>query len=136
MSKTLHEIALENLISQGLTKGSKVRVIAKAKSRSGGWENSWVDPMDCAVGEILEVYSTSGLSGVGLVIDSSRCDYGFPAFCLELVSNPPKPVKVPLNSNYVAEIFPKYKIVKVGCQDIPFENVKKLFYEIKKLEKQ
>lgn len=129
MSKTLHQIALENLKAQGLTEGSKVKVIAKAESRTGGWTNSWVDTMDQAVGKIFEITSISkDDSGVDIVVNPGSCSFGFPAFCLELI---PRKVSMKLNDNYTADVYHQERVVKVGCQEFPFYVIKEL-YELTK----
>ena len=39
--------------------GAKVRILRKAESREDGWENSWVSPMNAAIGQIGIVVSLS-----------------------------------------------------------------------------
>ena len=53
--KTLHEVALQNLLDQGLKVGSKVKVIAKAEEFVGGWNAGWVNSMDKYLGQELKL---------------------------------------------------------------------------------
>ena len=79
--KSLHEVAFDNLIAQGLKVGSTVKVIGKAESFSGGWNNTW--DMDECVGIEMTVKSVNLSKEIFLNDDCS-----YPAFVLELV--PPK----------------------------------------------
>ena len=81
-SKTLHEIAFDNLDQQGAVAGSKVKVIAKAESKSGGWNTYWVEEMDEYVGKTATIRSIN-IYNRRITLDNG---YDYPAFVLELVS--------------------------------------------------
>lgn len=96
--KTLHEVALQNLLEQGLKVGSKVKVIAKAEEFVGGWNAGWVNSMDKYLGQELKLREIRPDNiGVSLKTPDGR-NWNFPAFCLELVQDEektePQPVEV------------------------------------------
>jgi len=68
-------------------KGDQVRILRKAKTRERGWENSWVDPMDAAVGKIGTVVSTAfgGQHDVEVEVQGLPEPWGFPDFVLQKV---------------------------------------------------
>ena len=68
-------------------KGDQVRILRKAKTRERGWENSWVDPMDAAVGKIGTVFSIAfgGQHDVGVEVRGLPMRWGFPDFVLQKV---------------------------------------------------
>jgi hypothetical protein len=62
----------------GITKGDNVMVKHKCPSYLGGWNNSWTEEMNDAVGREFIVIDVNGTSGVSL----KGSDYSFPVFCL------------------------------------------------------
>lgn len=73
--------------------GDKVRILRKAESREDGWENSWVSPMNAAIGQIGIVVSLSRLRYDVSVMVQGRT-FGYPSFVLELVQPITKEFKV------------------------------------------
>lgn len=123
-TKTLHEVASQYLKDLGLTKGSTVRVIAKAQSRSAGWSNSWTDDMDRYVGKVCTV-DEEGISEHGIRLDVGETTYRFPAHVLEVVKIAPSEVVMDLTSYYTAVIDYKNRTVTVKdiCSDSIYTTV-------------
>jgi len=68
--------------------GDKVRVIRKYKDRESGWNNSWVNSMDPAVGKTGDVTDVSRMlthKDVTVHVPEIKETWGYPVFALELV---------------------------------------------------
>ena len=105
--KTLHEVALQNLVEQGLKVGSIVKVIAKAEEFVGGWNAGWVNSMDKYLGQELKLREIRPDNiGVSLKTPDGR-NWNFPAFCLELVQDEEKTEKKPEIKKELEEIVKK-----------------------------
>lgn len=65
--------------------GDKVKVVRKAESREGDWDNSWTPSMNESIGKVLTIMKNCKLYGYKLN-DFHGLDY--PEFVLELVEKP------------------------------------------------
>lgn len=106
-----HEEAFKLL---ALKKGDKVKVTKTAKGHIRGWNNSWTEPMNQAVGKTCTVISNSYTpNGVALDFDNygTTTNLSFPAFVLEkvVVDLPASSVKVTADNIKNGD---KVKIVK------------------------
>ena len=77
---TKQEKYLAEQEASGLKEGDKVKVLFKVPSQARGWQNSWVDEMDKAIGKIFTI-KTLKLNGVSF---KELTPY-FPFFCLEKI---------------------------------------------------
>ena len=59
--------------------GDKVKVVCRAESGEGDWDNSWNSYMDKFIGNTYEIID------IGIRGDYKLSDWYFPSFCLELV---------------------------------------------------
>lgn len=66
--------------------GDKVKVIKKAESKAGDWDNSWEKEMDISVNKIFTIISVGETKGYEL--EDNLYDYYYPEFVLELVEKP------------------------------------------------
>lgn len=99
-------------------KGTKFRVVRQCKTYENGWEQCWVDGMK--VGK--EVSCNSVMPDYRGVFCSDG--YYYPFFALEVIGNLPDSIKI--SSSYKAEFLGEGK-VKVGCQELSFDLVEKIY---------
>lgn len=77
--------------------GDRVRVLRKVKDHARGWENSWVDEMDKAVGKIGTVMSVNYNHfnhDIQVYVPEVGDDFGYPDFVLKKVAKKRKAKKV------------------------------------------
>lgn len=108
--KTLHKVIIEET---GLKVGDTVKVFRKAKDGELGWHNSWLSSMDGVVGELCEISSIHTLRGVRLKDRS----FQYPIYVLEKVKEAAPTFNL---SDEYAAVIQEDGSVKVGCQNIPF----------------
>lgn len=116
---TLHELALNLLREQGVTEGTKVRIIGTSTDHAHGWNNSWMSEMDQFVGKIVTVDS---LWEHGVSIKEST--YQYPAFVCSIED---RTMEVKINKDYMGELNFTERTLKVGCQTISFKKIAELY---------
>jgi hypothetical protein len=65
--------------------GDQVKVLRKAESYEGEWDNEWCPQMDSSVGKFFEVVRDEGVGGFGL--NDSIMRFAYPYFVLEKQTN-------------------------------------------------
>jgi len=78
---------VENHKASGLSIGDEVRIVRKAESKEGGWEDVWVKEMDKFIGKVGRIKDDYG--GYGFLVelhDEDTRSFTFPYFCLEKVN--------------------------------------------------
>lgn len=110
--------------------GSTVKVLRKAKNHEAGWKNSWNDAnMSKQVGKTLTVRSLPSKSNAtGVFMDDG---YYYPFYALEVFTKPNVEVKLDSGS-YTAIINGSTGDIKVGCQNISYDTVKRIYDEATK----
>lgn len=94
MAKSAYELAQGKwAVENGLRKGSRVRVSRIAHDGENGWQDMWIDDMDCCVGVIGVISNDSDIMyDYGVEVEFPNGDsWYFPYFVLEPVdeSNDP-----------------------------------------------
>jgi len=124
-------IDLQN--QSGICEGDTVRVLRKASDKEMGWDNVWADPMDALVGNVYRVLS---ISSIGIRIDTVSCSYSLPFFVLEVVGKRedlPDPIEI--SSEYQCD-FKSDGSITVGCQELSFKLIRKIYKTAKRVRKQ
>lgn len=102
--------------------GDTVKVLRKCKNREHGWQNGWNETfMDDTVGKTFTV-SKFSTDGYGIYLSNM---YYYPFFALQVMEQ--KNVEIKISSSYTATIYGGSGDMKVGCQEIPFALVEKLY---------
>ena len=105
----------------GIEVGDTVKVLRRAENKENGWNNNWGDYMDDHIGK---EYIVTELAVGGIRLNNWCC---FPFFVLELVKKAPKlPYPVKITKDYACE-FKEDGSIKVGCQDISFDMIEKVY---------
>jgi hypothetical protein len=68
---------------QGLKVGDKVVIIGKCKGHSRGWDDSWLDEMDCEIGQEGTVEYVDRKQGI--FVFTGDAGWSYPWFCLKKV---------------------------------------------------
>lgn len=104
--------------------GDAVKVLRNAKDRESGWGDTWVPQMDKFVGEEC-IVKTIDDNKIRLE-HNNGISWSFPFFILQKIGESlPKPIRLP-SGDYKVEFGTDGKI-KVGCQDIPFYTLEKIY---------
>jgi hypothetical protein len=77
---------LQRQATSFIKKGDRVRVVRKARGHEGGWDNVWVDSMDCLVGKVRKVRGVTEL-GIQLRRRKGEAPFSFPYFVLQVVND-------------------------------------------------
>lgn len=108
-----------------LKEGDSVKVLSTAKRHEHGWHNSWTPEMNCQVGKTLTVYRDNEGSGITLKDSNGYIGLSYPFYVLQKVEvQMPEPIKI--SDSYKAE-FKKGGDIKVGCQEISYDLLKKIY---------
>ena len=107
-----------------IKEGDTVKVLRAAKSQEMGWDDSWMSSMNTCIGKEFEVTKIS--RDGEFYLDGEAW---FPFFVLEKTKDGNSlPESIPLNDDeeYFAE-FRKDGNISIGCQNISWETVKKIY---------
>jgi hypothetical protein len=112
-----------------LKEGDSVKVLSTAKGHEHGWHNSWNSNMDKEVGKVLTVVREWGGAGINLLNDKGSSSFSYPFFVLQKVDKPlPEPIMLdPYHSDGFKAEFKNGGDIKVGCQNISFDVLKKIY---------
>lgn len=113
-----------------LKQGDSVKILSTAKSHEHGWRNSWNSNMDEEVGKVLTVdLAANGGGGIILRNDKGSVSFLYPFYVLQKVDKPmPKPIMLnPDHSDGYKAEFKNGGDIKVGCQYISFDVLKKIY---------
>jgi hypothetical protein len=126
--KSIHDILVER---STLEVGDVVMVTHKVPDYDLGWECSWREGMDDAIGE--ECVVTGVLYSNGVRLDGKGNDYYYPLQSVQFVRKAPKTEKVTLTKDYDAVV--SKDNIKVGCQTITFKAFDELAEAVAKMRK-
>ena len=126
--KSIHDILVER---STLEVGDIVTVTHKVPDYDLGWECSWREGMDDAVGRECVVTEAPFSSGVQL--DGMGNDYYYPLQSVQFVRKGLKTEKVTLTKDYDAVV--SKDNIKVGCQTITFKAFDELAAAVAKMRK-
>jgi hypothetical protein len=112
-----------------LKAGDSVKVLSTAKGHEHGWRNSWAYNMDKEVGKVLTVVRERGGVGITLLNDKGSASFSYPFFVLQKVDKPlPEPIMLdPYKPDGYKAEFKNGGDIKVGCQNISFDVLKKIY---------
>lgn len=113
-----------------LKQGDSVKILSTAKSHEHGWHNSWNSNMDEEVGKVLTVVrDANGGGGITLRNDKGSVSFLYPFFVLQKVDKPlPEPIMLdPYKPDGYKAEFKNGGDIKVGCQNISFYVLKKIY---------
>ncbi len=126
--KSIHDILVER---STLEVGDIVKVTHKVPSHDLGWDNSWSNSMDSAIGRENTVISKP--SSLGVQLDDRGIKYKYPLQSVQFVRKGLKPIHVHISDDYIAEVTEKG--IKVGCQTITFKAFDELVKAVAKMRK-
>ena len=89
--KSYEERQDEWLKANDIAGGDKVRIVRRAESHEGGWDNTWPALMDDDVGKVGFVVEDNGDKGI--VVDTENGHWSYPYFVLEKVKDEPEDAK-------------------------------------------
>lgn len=112
-----------------LKEGDSVKVLSTAKGHEHGWRNCWAYHMDKEVGKVLTVVRERGSVGITLLNDEGYASFSYPFFVLQKVDKPlPEPIMLdPYKPDGYKAEFKNDGDIKVGCQNISFDVLKKIY---------
>lgn len=110
----------------GIEEGDTVKVLRKAKSREMGWRNIWSSSMSAYIGKEGIVRDLDDEYGIEISCKDGPSGFHLPFFVLEKVKSDAKPIYLNDDKDYKAEFMGEGK-VRVGCQEIDFETIEKIY---------
>lgn len=129
VEKSIHDILVER---STLEVGDVVMVTHKVPDYDLGWECSWREGMDDAIGKECVVTEVPYSSGVRLD-DKYRANYYYPLQSVQFVRKGLEPITVSLTKDHNAVV--SKEGIKVGCQTITFKAFDELAKAVAKIRK-
>ena len=115
--------------------GDKVKITHSVKDNYGGWDNVWSSyAMNPSIGKELSVKELPGGYNDEDGINLSD-GYYYPYFVIQVLDNGKERIIELDSGEYEAEISKDGMDVTIGCQDVSFDTVKKIYDTMVALQK-